>query len=294
MTKHTNNNSPETLEVYIVAITFPTPSNKYGETSCTAGIDKNGNWVRLYPIPLRIMQNAGMNNSVYRKYQWIKVETFPPSNGDRRPESRKCVYENIELLSKTPDGTSNNWEQRKSIVLKSNSGIFTDFSELLEQAKEMKLSLAVFKPQKVHRCIIKTRSEEDVKSILKKQQNIERKMEQDFFIEYKDFSAAEPMLLDVKYEFEDCNGTRHTVGIIDWEVYELFRKCYKESGSLEYAKQKVFQKYNDEFIASKDLYFIMGTRKEDHLKGFGQNPFSIIGVFYPLKKEPEKQLYLDL
>ena len=286
-----NNNETETKRVFIVAITIPTPSNKYIETSCTAGIDDEGNWIRLYPVPLRRMQSNP--EACYRKYEWIDVETMLPSN-DRRPESRKCQFNSIRRLGQRI-GTENNWRERKNIVLKTKTGVYQDFDKLLEDAdrKNIKVSLAVFKPTKVLDCIVKEKRVDKIDAELAKQIPIMESYIPDLFEDDKHFIQSSPMLLEVQYVFEDCNGKKHKMGILDWEVYELFRHYYDPSKpqSIAVAKEKILQKYRDEFISEKDLYFILGTRKKDHLQGFGKNPFSIIGVFYPKKDD---QLEFDL
>ena len=53
--------------------------------------------------------------------------------------------------------------------------------------------------------------------------------------------------------------------------------------------EKVRQKYEQEFISQKDLYFFLGTTKKWH-KMNPPNPFVIIGVFYP-KKELQQSLF---
>ena len=42
---------------------------------------------------------------------------------------------------------------------------------------------------------------------------------------------------------------------------------------------KVRQKYFDEFVFKRDLYFFLGTTREWHSRA--PNPYLIVGVFYP-------------
>jgi hypothetical protein len=70
--------------------------------------------------------------------------------------------------------------------------------------------------------------------------------------------------------------------IEDWEIDALFWNClFRADGDEEVAKQLVRQKYFDEFIEQKDLYFFIGTTLRYH--NVSPNPFVIIGVFYPPK-----------
>ena len=86
------------------------------------------------------------------------------------------------------------------------------------------------------------------------------------------------------YRFTDEVGKESKLMIEDWEIGALYWKCLRDSGENEdLAIEKVRQKYYDEFIQNKDLYLFLGTNKKWHAKR-GKNPFVIIGVFYPPKK----------
>jgi len=45
----------ETKRVYILVKTYPTISEKYAELVCTAGVLEDGSWIRLYPMPFRLL-----------------------------------------------------------------------------------------------------------------------------------------------------------------------------------------------------------------------------------------------
>ena len=46
-------------KVLITVKTYPTLSRKHGELVCTAGVREDGSWVRLYPIPFRLLDYKG-------------------------------------------------------------------------------------------------------------------------------------------------------------------------------------------------------------------------------------------
>lgn len=58
------------MKVFIVVKTYPALSSKYDEIVCTAGINENGDWIRIYPIPFRKL----LYEKRYKKYQWIEFE----------------------------------------------------------------------------------------------------------------------------------------------------------------------------------------------------------------------------
>ncbi len=74
--------SIERKRVLITVKAYPLPSRTYAELVCTAGITKDGEWIRIYPVPFRFLQDKGK----YRKYQWVDID-LKKANKDLRPES---------------------------------------------------------------------------------------------------------------------------------------------------------------------------------------------------------------
>ncbi len=92
------------------------------------------------------------------------------------------------------------------------------------------------------------------------------------------------------YRFQDDSGKSSRLMIEDWEIGALYWNCLKAaSGNKAEALKKVRQRYEEEFIAKKDIYFFLGTTRQWHMRR-SKNPFVIIGVFYP-KKESQLSLF---
>ena len=101
----------EQKTVLITVKAYPTPSKKYGETVCCAGIEPSTHqWVRLYPIPFRDLDN----DKKFKKYSVIRV-TCRKAADDRRPESYRVDADSIEILEWWD--TKHKWRCRKSVVL---------------------------------------------------------------------------------------------------------------------------------------------------------------------------------
>jgi hypothetical protein len=77
----------ENKKILITVKTYPTPSRKSIEASCTAGITENGEWIRLFPLPFRYLEYGKQ----FSKYQWIEARVTKAS--DPRPESFKIDIE---------------------------------------------------------------------------------------------------------------------------------------------------------------------------------------------------------
>jgi hypothetical protein len=70
------------LELMVNCKTYPAISKKYVETVCTGGVERNGNFVRLYPIPFRFLDNS----EKYDRWNVVRVRVYRDLK-DSRPES---------------------------------------------------------------------------------------------------------------------------------------------------------------------------------------------------------------
>lgn len=259
-----------TKNILILVKTYPSLSKKYKELVCTAGMDEDGKWYRLYPIPFRMLTE----DKRYEKYRWIEVKLLKNSE-DCRVESYKVVdYKNIKLLQKID---SNDWGRKSKVVLKRPESM--DLDDLITQSKEKNISLAVFKPTKILDFIWEKDDREYSKEKLDaiEAEKKQLKLFSDDVEDIKDFTVIPKLPYKFSYVFEDINGKRSTLMIEDWEVgaaYWNFLKHYKnETTTLEKMKEKFF----DDFAKKKKLYFFLGTTKQYH--GWAKNPFIIIGIF---------------
>lgn len=268
-------------KILITVKTYPSISVEHNdELVCTAGIDKDGNWIRIYPIPFRKLDY----NSQYQKYQWVEIdlvrnrddfrlETYRPKNIDQK--------DFISFHGKL--GTENNWAERKKIILKN---VYVDMDKLIKdsQTAGKYTSLAIFRPTSVMNFIIRPAAREwnnQQKAVLK-QFNL--------FEEKRHFEVVRKLPFKFSYLFTDINGNECTLMNEDWELGALYWRCLnKNNGDADAACNDVKRKYLDDFARTKDLYFYLGTTKLHHLRA--KNPFIIIGTFHP---KIEHQLKLSL
>jgi len=260
----------ETKRIFITVKTYPTPSKKYDELVCTAGITEDGEWIRLYPIEFRKLSYENQ----YKKYDWIETK-IERNSSDFRKESFRPVGE-IKVI--TYIDTKNNWAERKKIINRVKT--YTNINKLVtDSQKPNYVSLALFKPAKIL----------DFKY---EKQNPEWSIEENkqlnlLFPNENDFKRVKKLPFKFKYTFEDDEGKISKLMITDWEVGALF---FKYERDYELACKKVKEKYFDDFANKKDLYFFLGTTKEYH--NIAKNPFIIIGTFHPPKTPEDKQIQL--
>ncbi len=271
-------------KVLITVTTYPLPSRSYDELVCTAGVLENGDWIRIYPVPLSFLIDLKGTGKVKNvKYTWIELDLNRRTD-DFRPESYSPVnYDFKDIVIGSTINTDGNWLLRKKLCL---NNTYTNKKKLLEDSREPKnMSLASFRPTKVMGIEIEEdeRKWKDEWEELRKQGNL--------FETVKPIETLIPKLpYKFFYRFLDDEGIESKLMIEDWEIGALYWNCLKNSdGNESIALEKVRGQYEDNFIKNKDLYFFLGTTKEWHRRR-ANNPFVIIGVFYP-KKELQGRLF---
>lgn len=271
-------------KVLITVTTYPLPSRSYDELVCTAGILENGDWIRIYPVPLSFLidlKGSGRVKNV--KYTWIEIDLNKRTD-DFRPESHSPVnYDFKDLVIGESMGTEGNWMNRKKLCLQNT---YTNKKKLLEDSKEPKnISLVSFKPFEIKGLEIEE-DERDWKDEWK-----ELRKQGDLFESVKSVETLIPKLpYKFYYRFSDDTGNESKLMIEDWEIGALYWNCLRNAdGNESTALDKVRAKYEQEFLTNKDIYLFLGTTKEWHRRR-ASNPFVIVGVFYP-KKEAQGRLF---
>lgn len=253
----------ESKKILIATKTYPSISQKYRETVCTAGVllskeEEPLQWVRIYPIKFRQLDFD-------RRYpRWSIIRALIEKNDrDYRSESFRIDDSSIQVLRKIT--TSNNWEERKRFLLPLQS-------RSIKEIKNQDKSLGIIKPMIINKYFC----EETERNWKPKQQAILDQLDL-----FEPTLELEKIPYKFGYEFIDEDGDKHRYSISDWEIQELYRKCRARSSSStqidkeKEAIEKVRQKLEVEFMNKKDLYFIVGNLKNH------KNTFMIIGVVYP-------------
>ena len=94
-------------KVLITVKTYPTLSRKHGELVCTAGVREDGSWVRLYPIPFRLLDYKDR----YQKFDWIETRLVRNTK-DPRPETfHPADTSDIQQVGRME--TTDNWRERR-------------------------------------------------------------------------------------------------------------------------------------------------------------------------------------
>jgi hypothetical protein len=195
-------------DILIVVKAYPNPSAKYIESSCTAGITRDHKWLRIHPLPFRMLED----DRQFAKYQWIRASIA--KSDDARPESYKIDFDSIQVLNESLS-TKGNWAQRRSFLepLRRRS-----MEEIWEEQEADHISLSFFKPKWIEKLIIEP---SDSQWTLQQTACLRR---QDFFMRSIP-DQLEKVPFDFKYQFwcDDPNCRGHTQKIVDWEIYQSYR-----------------------------------------------------------------------
>lgn len=255
--------------ILILVKTYPTLSRKHGETVCTAGIRADGSWVRLYPVPFRRLNEEEQ----YSKFDWVDLDLRKGSS-DPRPETHHPTDPKaIQTVGKID--TRETWRYRRA-ALKPVT-VYDRLQPLLEGAKTNSMSLAMFKPTRILDFVWEEceRNWDDAKVVAMRQ----RSSQGELFADEQwrlTFRLMPKLPYNFSYKFEDADGRRSELQILDWEAGQLFQNCLRDSGGDEIiACAKVKQKYLDSF-RNTDIHFFLGTMQQFH--GYSPNPWVIVGV----------------
>lgn len=272
-------------KVLLTVTTYPLPSRSYDELVCTAGILETGEWIRIYPVPLKFLRGLRKDGRVESfKYNWLELDLVKRTD-DFRPESHSPVnydFKDIQLFGKLD--TRNNWEERKKIC---TSEVYTSLTKLIEDSKApFNRSLATFKPKTIIGFEIEMEDNREWKDEWKEL----RKQGELFDLDKNPEIQIPKLPFKFYYRFLDEEDRESRMMIEDWEIGALYWKCLKSAEGIEAeALEKVREKYELEFLKEKDIYLFLGSTKEWHMRR-AKNPFVIIGVFYP-KKETQFSLF---
>ena len=247
--------------VLIVVRTYPSPAKSTIEASCTAAISDDGQWVRMFPVPARMMDQ----DRRFAKWQWIDVSLLKAPS-DSRPESYKLNPDSIAIGDTV--GPHDGWRARRALI---NPLKRLSMCRIQQEREERGFpTLGVFRPHEIERLLIEPAAENWTDTQL-------ATLTQDTLFEKAPARTLEKIPFDFRYKFRcgdvDCNG--HTMICTDWEMGQAYRSWRMEYG--DQWEDKFRQKFEREMIDKNETHFFVGT--------IHKHPGSwiIVGLFYPPK-----------
>ncbi|MDR3220422.1 MAG: hypothetical protein LBU46_00195 [Candidatus Accumulibacter sp.] len=262
--------------ILILAKTYPSPSAQYVETSCVAGIARNGAMRRLFPVPFRMIEDSRQ----FKKWQWIDVRV-EKANKDHRPESHRIYVDTIHCgeVIDTRKSWGNRWEWLDKMPS------FGSFDAIDAVRLSDGLSLALLRPKQLLGLdITKARhpdwTEEERENLLREQMQGKLFSEAEERRQLKQLRKV-PFDFYYRYLCDTPDGEKeHKHKIVDWEAGALFWKCRQKHGA---DWEKPFRAKLEEDLGHKELMFLMGNmhRFQDH--------WLIVSLIYPSKRKPAEE-----
>jgi len=221
-------------EAVILIKAAPQVGQKHGETVCCAGLDLNAEWLRLYPISFRNLEDG-------QKFgRWDRVRFgWRLPNDDNRIESRRVDQHKLEIVGKLKE------PERGRFLANS---IVTS----LRKEREKGRSLALIRPEIINFFFEKKTEEEIEKEAAK---FIRLREQADLFNE-QPVIPYKPCPFKFKYQYRTEDGKREGT-CQDWEIeatYFKWEQLYGKKAALE----KIVARFGVEY-PSKGMALAMGT-----------------------------------
>jgi len=257
----------ERLKVLVTVKTYPIPSAKYDELSCTAGVAEDGEFIRLYPINYRDLPW----DQQFKKYQWIEVMAEKHEGRDFRKESWRPDSASVTLCGEPiPTGRGGDWSERGKNVLKN---VAASMEELRDRQESDYTSLGIFRPREVVDLTIAPDDPNWKQSFL---DELRQTRLWDTRTKSKEPPRKVPWRFQYRFRCDDTRCKGHRMTNEDWEVGALYWNLVDRGATPDEAAAKVKQKFLDEICApERETYFYVGT-----VLSYPKS-WLVIGTFWP-------------
>lgn len=298
----------------MIVKTYPSPSKKYGELTCTAGIRLRDNeWIRIYPYPFRLLDN----DYRFKKYDILELP-LEKSWGDPRPDSYRLVdptqvgcvghleadkywEARMQYIRPTVIPSVEQFEAqmvRRVPVGSAGVGLFgDDFSGPQRGRVQWGKTIGVV-------AVVQGSARVEVKYVGEDWPEEDRAKlaspgvwEEGLFEGESGASLRKPKVplrfCPYKFylNFTDIKGVSRKKVITDWEIIRLYFREEKRLGSREKAVESVKSKVEKEiFGLDRETYIVVGSIHHHYAK---PQLYAVIGFIWP-KKKPELPLFSGL
>ncbi len=259
-------------EILILVKAYPNLSKKHQEASCMAGITRSGDWIRLYPVKFRELEDEQR----FKKYQWIRTRVMKKRDDPRR-ESHYLDHEYIQVLEEV--STTNDWALRRALLRPLVNSSLQALWERQDQEGSSSVSLGLVPVRTLLGLKLNPLApewSEAEKAILHQQS----------FLGTAPSEVLEKVPFDFLYQFRcggNCCAERpHLMTVRDWEIYQSYRRWKRSYGDRwEWALREKYEKE----MSQKDLHFFVGTQRSH------PTAWIIIGLFYPPRVEAVQTVF---
>jgi hypothetical protein len=253
----------EKKKVLVTVKAYPEKSKKYGTVVCTAGITDQGEWIRLYPMPLTSFIGPGR----IRRYDWIEAECEKVTDEKlARKESYRVRDGSVAIIDRSLSlgkvRRKAPWAKRNEIILRN---LAPSLEYLEDQYDDDKTSLGLIKPTE----IINFYTREELQ-----QPPEPREYQRSLDNQIIPIIDIIPHIFAYKFRCTGCvDGKQHDIMCEDWELFESYRSWWKNYPNVKSLWEKLHERFFD-FMIRQDIHFYMGM--------YSQMPtWLMIGLYYP-------------
>lgn len=212
----------------------PQVGRRHGETVCCAGIDLYGNWLRLYPVSFRTLEQS----KKFGRWDRIKFNWRLP-NDDKRIESRRVDQQSIEIVAQLKKS------ERSGFLAKT---IVTS----LVRERALGRSFALLKPEILAFKIEKKGANE----VKEEKQLFDSIRAQDDLFAKQVTNNYNPRPYVFKYKYRTDDGTREGT-CQDWEIEATYHKWSRDNG-VQRALADMQRVFGEDY-PKKGMLLAMGT-----------------------------------
>ena len=221
-------------EAVVIIKAAPQVGQRHGETVCCGAIDLQGDWLRLYPVSFRTLDQGQR----FGRWDRIRFKWRRP-NDDRRIESRRVNQDSLEIV-----GTLKKAERERFLA----NLIVTSLDKEQEKGRTLALLKAKILDFKTEKKRFGELREESAKfDALKAQPDL---------FNIKRIIPYEPCPYRFKYQYRTDDGKREGT-CQDWEIEASYYRWARKYGG-DCALSKVVRIFGEEY-PSKGMRLAMGT-----------------------------------
>ena len=221
-------------EAVVIVKAAPQVGQRHGETVCCAGIDLHGNWLRLYPISFRTLEDG----QKFGRWDRIRFRWRRPTD-DTRSESRRVDQGSLQIVGELKKSERERFLS-SMIVTSLNNERAAGRSFALLRAEILEFKIEKKAPDKLEK---------------EKKQFEDLRNQSDLF-NSKPIIPYAPCPFEFKYRYKTDDGAREGT-CQDWEIEATFYKWSKEYGE-DYALKEMRRVFGEEY-PSKGMLLAMGT-----------------------------------
>jgi len=261
-------------EVLVTVKAAPETSKKHGDRVCTAGITREGEWIRLYPIPLRLFQTG----KGFKKFDWIEVECKRVTDEEKlgRKESYKMREGTLRVIDSSLRGNGKvDWTRRNKYIYPLRARCIEDLQSEFDRDRTSLGLVRVGDLLDLYKSGNPTEAERESQRVF--QVTFDSMNDGVTSLRPSWVLQQIPHIFRYKFKCDVPTCRAHDMTCEDWELFEAYRKWSEKYVTEEETWSKIRQRFFD-YFKKRDLHFFLGTHSMFP-------SWMIIGTYYPPKSE---------